>query len=518
MLGMTLPEPKTYARRLVGSSAIVFTAIVISGIIGMLFRMFLTRSLTVEDYGLFTAVFVFVSLFGIFHDLGLNQALIKYIPEFSVNGRFDRIKSSVSFVLIFFSGLSFLITILLFVFSGRIAEGFFRTGAAILPLRILSIWFFSVTFYYVFNAAFQGFQNMRMYSLMQFFDTFSVFLLAVLFIGVLGYGVSGAALAYLLGGIAISCLTFFLFRWQYPRIFAEKASINKPLAKTLFKFAFPVFLAGLGGMISSNIDTLTITAFRSLNDVGFYQAAQPAARMLLYFSTALTVVLFPMISELWARREQKLLGQALHFLVKFSLILIIPVALVLITFPEIVLRLLFGSSYLPGSTALQILATAAIIYTLYAILGSVMSGIGKPIVNTKVIALMACLNLVGDLILVPIFGIEGAAVSTFASYLLGLALLFYYSRKLIGLTVPSSSIVKAVAGGLLALLLIFDLKSIIVLPPWPKAFAVMIPSIVFYGAWILLTRAITKDDLKLLMEAVPMPGWLVKIAGRVVRG
>jgi O-antigen/teichoic acid export membrane protein len=120
--------------------------------------------------------------------------------------------------------------------------------------------------------------------------------------------------------------------------------------------------------------------------------------------------------------------------------------------------------------------------------------------------------------LVPIFGIEGAAVSTFASYLLGLALLFYYSRKLIDLTVPSSSIVKAVAGGLLTLLLIFDLKSIIVLPTWPKAFAVMIPSIVFYGAWILLTRAITKDDLKLLMETVPMPGWLVKIAGRVVRG
>jgi O-antigen/teichoic acid export membrane protein len=512
-----MPEPKTYARRLVGGSAIVFTAIVVSGLIGMLLRMFLTRSLSVEDYGLFTAVFVFVSLFGILHDLGLNQALIKYIPEFSVNGRLDRIKSSVSFVLIFFAGLSFLITVLLFVFSGQIAEGFFRTEAAVIPLRIFSIWFFSVTFYYVFNAANQGFQNMRMYSLMQFFDTTSVFLLAVLLIGVFGYGVNGVALAYLFGGIVLSFLTFSLFRWQYPRIFKEKTSIDKPLIKTLFKFAFPVLLSGLAGMISNNIDTLTITAFRSLNDVGFYQAAQPAARMLWYLSTALTVVLFPMISELWARREQKLLGQALHFLIKFSLILIIPVALVLIAFPEIVLRLLFGSSYLPGSTALQILATAAIIYTLYAILGSVMSGIGKPIVNTKVIALMACLNLAGDLVLVPIFGIEGAAVSTFASYLLGLALLFYYSRKLIGLTIPSLPIVKAIGGGLLTLLLIFDLKSILVLPTWPKAFAVVIPSLVFYGVWILVTRAMTKDDLKLLRGIVPMPGWLVKIFESLVR-
>ena len=94
--------------------------------------------------------------------------------------------------------------------------------------------------------------------------------------------------------------------------------------------------------------------------------------------------------------------------------------------------------------------------------------------------------------------------------------MFYYARKLVKFTVPASSLLKTLVGGVLTLLLIFGLKSILVLPPWPEAFAVVIPSLVFYGVWILATKAITKDDLRLVAWIVPMPRWLVRAAGRFV--
>lgn len=56
----------------------------------------------------------------------------------------------------------------------------------------------------------------------------------------------------------------------------------------------------------------------------------------------------------------------------------------------------------------------------------------------------------------------------------------------------------------------------LVLPLWPEAFAVMIPSLLFYGVWVLATKAVTKDDLRLIARIVPMPKWLVKAAGRFV--
>jgi len=145
-----------------------------------------------------------------------------------------------------------------------------------------------------------------------------------------------------------------------------------------------------------------------------------------------------------------------------------------------------------------------------------MSGTGRPIVITKVVAFMACLNIVGNSALIPPYGIEGAAVATLISHLAGLALMFYYTRKFIRFTMPSSSILKTVVGGVLTLLLIFGLKSILVLSPWPKAFVVMVPSLLFYGVWILATKAITKDDLRLIARIVPMPRWLGKLVGRFI--
>lgn len=77
-----MPEPEVYARRLVKGSAIVFLGLVASGVFGISLRMFLARSLSVEEYGLFFAVYVFVGFFALFRDLGLDATLAKYILSF----------------------------------------------------------------------------------------------------------------------------------------------------------------------------------------------------------------------------------------------------------------------------------------------------------------------------------------------------------------------------------------------------------------------------------------------------
>jgi O-antigen/teichoic acid export membrane protein len=511
-----VPESKSYARRLVKGSAIVFVALVASGFIAFLLRMFLARSLPVADYGLFYAVFALISFFVLFRDLGLGSALVKHIPEFEVRKQFGGIKSSMAFTLLFQAVFALPISVVLFAFSDQIALAVFRTVEASPVIKILSVWFFTAIFLPFFQATFLGFQNMPVFASMNFFNILFVLLSAILLVGIFGFGLWGVASAYLLASLVVAVLGFALFWRGYPRVIREKVQITKPLIKKLFVFALPTFIGGIGGLIISYTDTLMITVFRTLPEVGFYQVAQPTAHILSMLGGALIAVLFPMVSELWARRERRLLGGALHFLIKFSFILIIPAALVFIAFPDIIIRLLFGEGYLGGATALQILGGVAIVSTLYKILAITIAGIGKPVINTKVVGYMACLNLVGNLLLIPPYGIEGAAIATFCSFLLGLVLLFHYVRKFVEFTVPALSLLKTLIGGVLTLLLIFGFKSMLVLPPWPEAFAVVIPSLLFYGVWILATKAITKDDLRLIARIVPMPGWLVRAAGRFI--
>lgn len=522
-----MSEPITYARRLVKGSTIIFGLLIASGVIGLLLRMVLARSFLAEDiaigveagyhYGLFYAVFALISLIEAFRGLGFDTALIKYIPEFLTKKRFDKIKSSIAFVLLLRALVSSLIAAVLFIFSNQIALAVFGTSAAVSPFLILVIWFILMSFSTL-RETFVGFQNVSAYSLIKFFDNLFVFLLALLFVGALGLSLAGVASAYLLTALVTAALSFAILRRKYPQVFKAKLSITRSLTKKLSKFALPVFLGVVVGIIIGYMDTLMIAVFRTPSEVGYYEVAKPMQRFLCSFAGALPVVFFPMVSELWARREKKLLGNIVHFLTKFSFILIIPPALVFIAFPDILIRMFFGPDYLAGATVLQIFGVVVILYTLTGILHYALAGIGKPFINTKVVALMAGFNFVANLSLIPLYGIEGAAVATLGAYLIGSILLFYYAKKFVKFTVPTPPLLKTAIGGALTLLFIFGLKSILVLPPWPMVFAVGIPSFVFYGVWILATKAVTKDDLRLIARIIPMPKWLVKIAGKIIKG
>jgi hypothetical protein len=95
--------------------------------------------------------------------------------------------------------------------------------------------------------------------------------------------------------------------------------------------------------------------------------------------------------------------------------------------------------------------------------------------------------------------------------------LFYYAKEHIQLTVPVSSMIKSILGGGLILIFILGLKAILVLSTWCEAVIVGGLSFVLYAMWILVTRTITKSDLKIIPRIIPLPKWLVRAANKFLR-
>ena len=512
----TSEAKRSYARRFARGSTFVFTALVFSGVSGFFFRIFLARTLGDADYGLFFAVFALVSMVGAFRDLGVGPAIVRSIPKFVVQKQFNQIKSSMTTLMLVQVLFSLFTAFILIVFSDQIALTVFGTLEASLVIKVLSGWFLFGAIFYTFKTAFRGLQDILPFSLLGFFEIFLPLIFAFPLLWILGFKVANAALAYLAGlGVAV-LIASGLFTKRHASVIRAKLEISKGLLKELFAFALPVLIGALAGAIIGHMGTLVLAMFRSLPEVGFYQVAYPAANILLYLPVAMGAVLFPMISELWARKKHELIGEAMHTLIKFSFIFITPAALILIAFPGVVISLLFGSEYLAASAALQILALSAIFQTLYYILNRVILGIGKPAVITVVLVIMGCFNFLLNLILIPPYGIEGAAAAAFLSTLVGFSLSLNFARKYVKFTVPSSPLIKTLAGGLLTLLMVSGLKWIINLPPLLELFVVMIPSLLFYGAWILLTRALTWNDLLLLKNTMPIPKWLLRVARKFI--
>ena len=74
---------------------IVLVTSLFAAFLGYLVRVLLARNLSVEQFGLFYAVFSFLGLIGIFKSLGFDKAITKFIPEFQHKRKHDFIKSSI---------------------------------------------------------------------------------------------------------------------------------------------------------------------------------------------------------------------------------------------------------------------------------------------------------------------------------------------------------------------------------------------------------------------------------------
>lgn len=511
---MESEELESYAKKLVRGSALIFTLTVASAVVAFLLRVYLARELSVEDYGLFYALFAFFSFFALFRDMGLNSALTKYIPEFKIKGDYKSIKSSILFALLFQSIFALVVSTTLFLLSHRLAVSYFGTAKAAAPLRIMSLWFFLMTFYWLAAACLQGFQRFSVLATREIVWISTIFALSFLLVGIWGRGVEGVTLAYI-GGTVVA--TLYLWMFLRSEIDRDRAQLSKDLARRLLLFALPVFLGGIANTLLGYMDTLMLTYFRTLKDVAYYQVAQPLASLLGYFSGAMVTVFFPVVSELWARGEKELLRKSVNFLVKFAMAIVLPASLVLIAFPEIAIRLVFGEEYLGGVHALQILALSGAISALFAILSSVIAGVGKPIINSKVVGLMACLNFFTNWVLIPPLGPAGAAATTLASNLLGFSLLLYYTRKTIGPSARLTPLLKISSGGLLTLLLVFWLKSVLQLSPWMEAAVILVPTLLLYGIWLLVSGSLTRSELRLVSQAVPVPRFLLRVANKLLR-
>ena len=88
----------TYTKFAVKGAATILFISLIAAFLGYLVRVILAKNLSMEEFGLFYAVFAFLGLIGIFKSFGFDKALAKFIPEFIHKKENNFIKSSIIYV------------------------------------------------------------------------------------------------------------------------------------------------------------------------------------------------------------------------------------------------------------------------------------------------------------------------------------------------------------------------------------------------------------------------------------
>ncbi len=423
----------SYIKKAIRGIGIVFVMNIIAYTVAYLTRLVLARSLGPKDYGLFYAVFTFVIFFLFFRDLGLNVALRKYIPEFKVFNKVKEINTAIITTLLLQLLGSGIFMILLYALSPYLTIYYFKDPAALPILHVMIFYTLCSISFTLFKELFSGFQDFKWFSSIDTTKNTIVFILIIVFLH-FGLGPLSPAWAYVLAGIAL----WLIYLWPVLKLHKPSFSLEgiRPMSGLLLTFGIPVILTDIGDKVISYIDTLMLTYFRSLAEVGIYNVVLPTAMTLLFIASSTVPIIYPIVSELWARKEVAKLKEGIKLMHKYLFLAAIPLILAVATFASPFLRFFFGQEYISGTIAFQILLIGVLFFIVAAVNHAVISAIGYPKIVTKIIFAAAAVNAGSNLFLIPRFGIEGAAVATFLSYLLALILSTIYLKKLMNAEIP----------------------------------------------------------------------------------
>ena len=426
---------------LVKGAGIVLTGLFISKIIAYLYRMFIARYFGPADYGLFSLGLAIVSLFGILAVLGLTRGIMRYVSYYNAKNDMGMVKSVITTSLKIVLPLSLVLAIIMIASSSYLSSSIFGKPelAGVMMVLAISIPFTAVSS--LLFSVFVGFQRIQyqVYSESIFLNLAKLSLI-VLF-GIMGMGVFGISCAWTIS-IALTLVpTVYYLRKAFPKLKTTVVSVR--IARELLSYSTPIMFIAFVAFIISWTDTLMIGYFMETADVGIYNASLPTAQLLFVLPLALSSLSLPIMTMLHAKNKEEELKKVYKTLTRWIFYTNFPIFLLMVLFSRQILNILFGPMYISGFSALIILCFGTVLHrNILAIRVLEVLKKTRHLMYISIIGL--CLNIALNYSLIPIHGINGAALATMSTYIVVYISLFLCSYHYSRISPYSLSMLKSV--------------------------------------------------------------------------
>jgi O-antigen/teichoic acid export membrane protein len=219
---------------------------------------------------------------------------------------------------------------------------------------------------------------------------------------------SSTVVAYAVSWALATVAAWFVWEREtrsFPRLPAEPGE-----TAALLRYGAPRAPAALLSQILFWTDYFVASRYVTSAELGVYAAALRVAQALMLFLVAVNYMFSPFVADLHARGQRERLDELYKALTRWMLAGTLPLLLLLLIAPGPVLSL-FGSTFDTGSTALRILLIGQLVNVGVGSVGFILIMVGRTGWDLMVYAASFLLDLAVAVLLVPHFGVEGAAVA-----------------------------------------------------------------------------------------------------------
>ena len=373
----------------------------------------LARLLSPDEYGLlFLAIAVF-GVVGVFSKLGIAKSGARYIAKYKENAP-EQIPHILRVSFVFNLVVIGVVSLVLLLGHRHLALAL--DEPALVPFLLLGTLFVAFESISVFvRIILQGFEEIQLSATIHAIDRGSRLVFAVGFV-VLGFGALGAFAGYILSVTVASVIgLWFIYRRFYSSIDAAD-SIQSGLRRRIGEYTVPLTATSSANVLDKRVDTILVGLFLTPVAVSYYTVGKQVVEFLEAPVSALGFTLSPSFGAQKADGNIEQAAKIYEEALIHSLLLYIPAAAGLMLIAEPAISLVFGDAYLGAVPVLQVLALYAILQSVTKITSNGLDFLGRAKERAIVKGATAVLNAGLNFVLIPVFGVVGAAVATVCTY------------------------------------------------------------------------------------------------------
>lgn len=337
-----------------------------------------------------------------------------------------------------------------------------------------------------------------------------------------GGGLEGFVLINVAGSVAGLGLFYVLSRSLLPGV-RFRPTLDRRSLRELARFAAFKFAGTVGGIFSFRFDQFAVGAILGVAAAGLYSIPANASQRLLSLLVELASPFFPRASTL--RSDPARMRTLFTLGGRLLMLAAAPLLLVLFVLADPVLRFWIGGAQgvavaQASTNAFRWLLAALLIQSLAVIPVIFCEALGKPEINNSFAVASALIHIPLVLILVPIFGITGAAIALFInSATQTVAFIVYASQKLFAVSLLEllrQTFVRPFAAAALTAGVVYVAGPPLIHGRFSLILVLIVSPILYLGA-AFVVRAITIDDLAYVVAiAERLPAWM-PARDRIVR-
>ena len=382
------------------------------------FSLFLTHNYAPKIIGQFDFIRMVLLVLSSICVLGTDQSILYFTGILKSRNEIQTLKAIYKKIVVIIFALCLLMLFVFFVIGQNSINIFFndKSTYVLMAKAIIALFFYSIT---LFNT-----ETIRaldkVYIAELFRNTFKY--VSVIFGAIILFYYHQEAYlvdTFLIGFVALAIITtiiiFRLFKKQNGDLILSNDTNSFSYSFIAYK-SYPMAISSLAIFLMMTFDIVFLKKFKGDEIVAYYAIAMKLVSILFMINNSVYISVSLKIAQLYTDNNKKELSKALKQSARMIVALTLPVVLFVCLFSENILYF-FGENYTQSKQALLILMAGQLFASFFGVSAIYLNMTGRQSVFQIVLIFAVLLNLILNIILIPMYSMTGAAIAFVSSLL-----------------------------------------------------------------------------------------------------